>query len=49
MRALFTELSCALTQGLGRQYDRIEVNVVRASGRHFKLGHECVISGSAED
>ena len=49
MRALFTELSCALSKGLGRQYERVEVNVVRASGRNFKLGHECVISGSAED
>jgi hypothetical protein len=49
VRALRVELSCALCKGLGRMYNKTEVNVVRASGSHFQMGHECVISDHAEE
>ena len=49
MRAFWTELSCALCRGLGRQYNKTEVNVLRASGDHFQMGHEVVISGHCDE
>ena len=49
VRAVRVELSCALCKGLGRMYNKTEVNVVRASGSHFQLGHESVISDHAEE
>ena len=49
MRAFWTELSCALCRGLGRQYNKTEVNVLRASGDHFQMGHDVVISGHCDE
>ena len=49
VRALRTELSCALTKGLGRMYAKTELNVIRAAGQNFKLGHECVVSGHCDE
>jgi hypothetical protein len=48
MRAFRTELSCALTRGLGRMYRRTEANVIRAAGDHFEQPHDVVISDHCE-
>jgi hypothetical protein len=49
MRAFRTELSCALTRGLGRMYSVTEANVIRAAGGHFQPPQVVVISDHCEE